>query len=758
MGLTGSQKALMFCQANVERCAASRTGYYSSHAFITIGGVQYGYAPASTTNRVILSSLTITDALDQEPNTCTCLVKGVAPTIGAVITVLLGSTNMNTRLFAGHILSVDQSYLSKPANPVWQIHAIDYTWLLNRRKVTKRYTADSASTIAQSLISTYTSGFTVVNVQASLATINEITFTNQNVTEALTNLARRIGAYWYIDYNKDLHFFTTDIAPDTDPTALTATHASLSDFAINTDLGQWITRVYCEGGGVNALAECAAGETIIPVTDTAWYQEAGGTVISGPQRLTYTGLIEDGGGTLVGPGMGPASAPVLTLAAGAGLGAGVYQYAYTDVTAVGESLPSPLGTVTTETFAAPAAIGAAFNYGYGSGNLTPLSTYGFAFTFRRIADGVETTKSPTTSLATDSHGLVGIPLSGCSTPPSGWARKWYHTVAGGATYKVDPNANELNNFGTEAGNFCADGTLGAEAPTSAQYQQVVPSGIALGPTGTTQRKIYRTAVGGSQLKLQQTIANNTATDGVQDVTADGALGANAPTSDTSGFTQPDGQVLAGVTSLFMAGTGAFASGGGWASIGNGRQIIRYTGITGNTLTGIPATGPGAITASVSYNSTATAMPALIGIPASGTGAILYTITPGDPINLLVQADNVNGQTDLAALIGGDGIQEDYLQDRRLSYTESLARANAQLTLRGSSAISVRYKCRDVNTKSGRPIVVNLAAPTSVSGTFKIQRVTISDFGSVPTVHPTYTVEASSVRFSFEDILRRIAGG
>lgn len=57
----------------------------------------------------------------------------------------------------------------------------------------------------------------------------------------------------------------------------------------------------------------------------------------------------------------------------------------------------------------------------------------------------------------------------------------------------------------------------------------------VGPSGTTSRKIYRTAAAGTDLKLLATISNNTATT-YTDNTADGSLGADAPTADASGVT------------------------------------------------------------------------------------------------------------------------------------------------------------------------------------------------------------------------------
>lgn len=56
--------------------------------------------------------------------------------------------------------------------------------------------------------------------------------------------------------------------------------------------------------------------------------------------------------------------------------------------------------------------------------------------------------------------------------------------------------------------------------------------IPKGPVGTVSRRIYRTAKGGSQLKLLATISNNTTTS-YTDRTLDGSLGANAPLASTT---------------------------------------------------------------------------------------------------------------------------------------------------------------------------------------------------------------------------------
>jgi len=264
--------------------------------------------------------------------------------------------------------------------------------------------------------------------------------------------------------------------------------------------------------------------------------------------------------------------------------------------------------------------------------------------------------------------------------------------------------------------------------------------------------------GGSQLKLQQTIANNTATTGVQDATADASLGANVPTSDTSGLTQPDGQVNPGETSLLLASAGNFESGGGWAFL-PGDQIIRYTGLSANTLTGIPESGLGAIVAAVIYNATATASPMLTGIPASGDGSITADLPFANlEIQLVVQRDDYTRQATLAALTGGDGIVEGWIQDRRLSEEEMIARCDAALELNGDPVVSVAWTTRDRSVTAARKVTFDLAAPTSLDETdLKIQRVTLDRFGVNTTIWPWRRAEASSKRYSFEDLVRQIKG-
>jgi hypothetical protein len=334
-------------------------------------------------------------------------------------------------------------------------------------------------------------------------------------------------------------------------------------------------------------------------------------------------------------------------------------------------------------------------------------------------------------------------------------RRIYRSVAGGAGL-LKVAATIADNTTTTWVDTVPDASLGANQglTNTATTQQVAVSAIPIGAASVTGRKLYRTPAGSASLKLLTTLDATTAT--YTDTTPDASLGAAPPVTDTSGLTQPSGSVPQGATTLIVATTGAFSPTGGWALIGNGAQCIRYSGMTLSSLTGIPASGPGSILASISFNSTATVPPMLAGVPASGAGAIKYPILKGDPINLFVEVDDLEARAALAAMIGGDGIQVDHLQDRRLSRTEATARALAWLAVRRDVLLTLRYRVRDPNNRAGRKVLVNLGPPFNLFAVeFLIQSMTETARPAFPLASPTLEVTASSTRFTFDDLLRLI---
>lgn len=995
-----------YALSNVARSGATRSNYHSPSVFIAIGGVHYGTGRAGAAG-VLNRSLTIRDELNETPNTAICTTVGFIPVEGQDVVITLGSRNNFKREFAGTILSTREFYVETPRNYQHSLNLIDYTWGMNKRKVRARYTATTVAVIAAGLL-TYTAGYTLtIDADIGAAAIDEITFTEVDVAACFSQLVTRVGGAWYCDYHKVVRVFFVDTA-DTPPTLINAVHRSLMAFDMTRDLSQVTTRLYVEGGGSTAVTDVAKGETILPVAAGEWYEAGGGVVVSGPQRITYAACTLGGGGALVGPGAGPSTAPKVELAVGTGMDSGVHRYAVTFATAAGESLPSPLATISVGLLAPPPTpvvpgspkVGTgpeqgSHSYGFtfvtatgGETTISPLATitttvlpaptqaptpsapypgagvdpgvHDYAVTFLTAAGG-ETTPGPIGGSVTtyplagpvyrpsvwaqptgEGHGLAGWHIGdtievvytysssetdlfrvSAPSPPtqqllledaqfpgflmtifaqvnlptdprvahveiwvrnvttgsaflskigfvppnalggpytinimtSGWAgvlpapndiigavpvtvprglknlgnglfgadplitsRKLYRRSAGAGLRLAATIPNNTDNTYTDttpnaslgaappATNLAAlqqilvtaintgpalvtgrklyrsvagssaplrlvttiadnatttfldtvpDASLGATAPTTntAPLNQVAVSSIPTGVAAVLNRRLYRTVAGGTQLKRLTQINDNVWTTFL-DSASDAGLGVNAPVTDTSGLAQAAStQVLAGSTSVIVADSGAFAPTGGWAVIGNGEQVIRYTGLTANALTGIPTSGPGAIVASITWNTTITAAPALTGIAASGAGSIQVALVQGDDVNLWVQLDDVPQQAALAAVLGGDGIQEDWLQDRRLSHREAVARGQAQLATKRQLVIELRYQTRDINTRTGRLCTVNLGAPFNIIGTFLIRAVTERPFA--PHVMPLFEATASNARFTFDDFLRLI---
>jgi hypothetical protein len=341
-----------------------------------------------------------------------------------------------------------------------------------------------------------------------------------------------------------------------------------------------------------------------------------------------------------------------------------------------------------------------------------------------------------------------VPLSSIPVGPTGITkRSIYRTKVGGTTFfKVaDINDNSTTTFSDTV----TDASLGSAAPSSntTTANQVSLSSIPLGPTGTTQRWLYRTVAGGSQLKKLTTIADNTTTV-YTDSTADASLGANVPSADTSGLTQQNGTVITGSITLITAGAGAFDPAGGWAVIGNGQQVIRYTGISGNTLIGIPGSGTGSISATISYGSTITAAPAITGC----TNVPLAV--KSTQLRLWAQRDNTTAQAALALIESGDGIHEHTLDDPSLINVAMVnAAGDAELSIFSSQLVTVSYATRDLTTHPGKSISIVRTSPP-ISAQLIIQDVTVTELWNP--LGPRFTCTASTTKFTLQDLLAQIA--
>lgn len=233
--------------------------------------------------------------------------------------------------------------------------------------------------------------------------------------------------------------------------------------------------------------------------------------------------------TTVQPAPGAPNAAVVS---GSGLGVGAYKYQVTWVNASGETTGGTEISVTTTS-------------GNQSVRLDGLPIGPAGVTSRKIyrtvvggASGAEklmtsigdnTTTSFVDTIPDGSLGAT-IPATNTAAIPAPGAASAAAGAAG--------NPNGAYKYQVTFVNAGGETTGGVEFTITVTNTQVSLTNIPLGPSGTTSRKVYRTAAAGASgsEKLVATIADNTTTSYTDNI-ADASLGAAIPTSNTANVIQ-----------------------------------------------------------------------------------------------------------------------------------------------------------------------------------------------------------------------------
>lgn len=543
--------------------------------------------------------------------------------------------------------------------------------------------------------------FSTGHVQADLPVIDEIQFTMQSVASALQQLADRLGAYWYLDFDKSLHFFTEESG--TAPVPITTSNRYTRSVTHEVDIETLKNRVWVEGDGSDLVAAVAIGGTSIPVADATQFA-AGGTNYAKleAQLITYTGKSLLEGGCVTGglTGIAP-SAPSAAFDVTAGnLSPGAYQYKTSFVSGAGETELSAASAPVSLAEVPPPANNQMSLFSLNAGGAVPGDeVYGYRVSFVTVAGETTANQDRTISVFAP-HDAVVISNIPISTDPRVTARRLYRNASTGGSvsgpFYLLTTIN--NNVDTDYVDVSADGALGALAPpanTTAATGRMSVSSIAIGPTGTTSRKVYRTVANGTVFKLLTTIANNTGTT-YADNTADGSLGADA-TGATIGAAPGD-------TTLRVTDLAKFPA-AGWVRVGS--QVIQYTGRSAatdaGTLTGIPASGPGAIVSEIPASSMVLVQPHLTGVAASGRYSVRHALRVGESVNILVLWQDETSQ------ITNQRVREHYIQDRRLNLAGCAERGIAAGALLKDPRVTGTVVSTDPKLRGGAPLTITMAA-------------------------------------------------
>lgn len=117
-----------------------------------------------------------------------------------------------TKIFGG-IITEQNSNLEGGAIISRVYGCKDYTQTLDRQLVVRSYENESITDIITDIIGDFTTGFTTTNVEAGLPVIGSVRFNYEQPSKCLEKLANLINYDWYVDYDKDVHFFKAEANP-----------------------------------------------------------------------------------------------------------------------------------------------------------------------------------------------------------------------------------------------------------------------------------------------------------------------------------------------------------------------------------------------------------------------------------------------------------------------------------------------------------------------------------------------------------------
>lgn len=118
----------------------------------------------------------------------------------------------DSKIFGGRVVRITETNLSGPDGLVFAIECADYSFDLDSLLVSETYSNQTVNDIIADIIDTYASGFTYINVDCGL-TITKVVFNQVPVSQCIKRLADMVKFDWYIDPDKDLHFFSKFINP-----------------------------------------------------------------------------------------------------------------------------------------------------------------------------------------------------------------------------------------------------------------------------------------------------------------------------------------------------------------------------------------------------------------------------------------------------------------------------------------------------------------------------------------------------------------
>jgi len=191
-----------------------------------------------------VSELVVNDVLTKEANTASFIIYDIwanRPAEGQEVEVIKDGTT----IFNGRIVTIEAEKLSG-TEFIFTIECTDWQVDLDKRLAVQTYDNKSLYYIVNDLITRYCDGFTVTNVENPGKTLDRVQFNYQYISECFDEIADLTGYDWYVDYDKDIHFFP--IETNDAPFELLDNGTHFTELIITPDNTQIANRIWVRGG------------------------------------------------------------------------------------------------------------------------------------------------------------------------------------------------------------------------------------------------------------------------------------------------------------------------------------------------------------------------------------------------------------------------------------------------------------------------------------------------------------------------------
>jgi hypothetical protein len=194
-----------------------------------------------------VETFSITDTINSQVDTLDFTVmKAPGDTFVPALNDELIVDRDGTRIFGGIITTIADELVGADTLR-FSVTGTDYSFLLNRKLVTARYEDETIADIIADLVTTYAPDFTVSGVVADI-TVASIAFNRITVSECLRKLADLVNYNWYVDYHKDVHFFSTN--GEAAPFDVVDGVFIQDSLKVTRDISQIRNRIIVQGGDV----------------------------------------------------------------------------------------------------------------------------------------------------------------------------------------------------------------------------------------------------------------------------------------------------------------------------------------------------------------------------------------------------------------------------------------------------------------------------------------------------------------------------